>query len=149
MNGASFIGCALMILLLLPVLVLHWEGRVVTDRLYGAIALGGVGFAALFHGAVGAMLAVGVGLACLLLLSSAVAAISLFWRLRLLTGGHIKLIAAGATWLSAGGALLMLALAVGLFVVVAVILRVRKVADPRPDMAGIAAIALLSAQLMT
>ncbi|UZW57209.1 hypothetical protein NUH86_21020 [Sphingobium sp. JS3065] len=149
MNGASFIGSALMILLLLPVLVLHWEGRAVADRLYGLIALGGVGFAAILHGVAGMMLAAGIGLACLSLLSSAVAGISLLWRLRLLTGGHIKLIAAGATWLSASGAVLMLGLAAALFVLAAMILRIRKTADPRPDMAGIAAIALLSAQLMT
>lgn len=144
----TLIGCALLILLLLPVLVLHWEGRAVTDRLYALIALGGIGFAALFQGMAGMMLAAAVGLGCLMLLSSLVAVISTLWRLRLMTGGHIKLLAAGATWLSATGALLMLALAAALFLLAALILRVRKAADPRPDMAAIAAIALLSAQLM-
>ncbi|WP_150291498.1 hypothetical protein [Sphingobium estronivorans] len=146
MNGMQWIGCAALILLLLPVLVLHWEGRAVTDRFYGLIALCGIGFAGLAHGVSGMAMAGAIGLACLALLSSAIAVLALRWRL--LTGGHIKLLAAGATWLSVTGALLMLGLALALFLIAAVILRVRKAADPRPDMAGIAAIALLSAQFM-
>ncbi|WP_375196607.1 hypothetical protein [Sphingobium sp.] len=148
MNGESHIGSALLILLLLPVVILHWERRGGDDRLYGLIAIGGVGFAAWTQGPGGALLAGLSGVLCLLLLSALVAAISSVWRLHLLTGGHIKLLAAGACWLSLTGAALMLAVATALFWLAALFLRARKAADPRPDMAAIAAIALLSAQLM-
>lgn len=148
MTGLTLIGCALCLLLLLPVLVLHGEGRPVHDGFYGLIALGGVGFSTLLHGVPGGAMAVVTGLACLLLLSLAMAALERRWDMRLLTGGHIKLLAAGASWLSATGALLMLGLAAGLFLIGAAILRVRKTANPRPDMAVVAAVALLSAQLM-
>lgn len=148
MNGSHLIGCTLMILLLLPVLVLHAEKRVVADRFYGLIALGGLGFAGLVQGLPGLMIAALAGLGCLMLLSSVIAVITLRWRLRLLTGGHIKLLAAGATWLDPGGALRMLGVAVALFLLAALFLRVRKAGDPRPDMAAIATVALLSAQLM-
>jgi hypothetical protein len=148
MTGLTLIGCALTVLLLLPVVVLHGEERPVHDGFYGAIALGGLGYSALLHGPGGGMAAAMTALACLLLLSLAMAALERRWDIRLLAGGHIKLLAAGASWLSVTGALLMLALAAGLFLIGAAILRVRKTTNPRPDMAVVAAVALLSAQLM-
>lgn len=149
MYGPSLIGCALLILLLLPVLVLDSEDLPVADRFYVLVALGGIGFSGLSQGMAGAATAIAAGLGCLLLVSALVALICARWRLRLLTGGHIKLLAAGATWLSLPGAALMLALAAALFCATAAFLRARKAANPRPDMAVITAAALLSAQLMT
>lgn len=148
MNGPALIGCAALILLLLPVVILHGERRPVPDALYALVALCGIGFSALMHGAAGLALAFGTGLASLILVTMAVAAASALWRVRLLTGGHIKLLAAGATWLSIAGALAMLLLTASLFILAAMILRARKATSPRPDVAVIAAFALLSVRLM-
>ena len=149
MTGLPLIGCAALILLLLPILVLQAEKRPIADRFHILLAAAGIGFAALSRGASGMALAVALGLSCLLLMTGIVAALSARCQVRLLTGGHIKLIAAGTTWLSPSGALIMLALSVALYCAVAILLRTRKAADPRPDMATITVAALLSAQLMT
>ncbi len=99
MDGQSLIASALLIVLLLPVVVAAWERKRVPDGFYLAIAAGGIGFAAATQGWPGALLAAATGCACLLLVAATVGLIRARWHVRLLVGGHIKLLGAGATWL--------------------------------------------------
>ncbi|WP_292636584.1 MULTISPECIES: hypothetical protein [Novosphingobium] len=130
-----------MILLLLPAVVLPWEGRKPSDLLYVAIALGGLAFA----GARGGLPAVGwsvaAGLGCLLLVTAGVAALRTGMQLQILTGGQIKLLAAGATWLGVEGALFVIAITALTLLALAAVQQFRTVAR-RPDSAAIMAIAI-------
>ena len=146
MNGTGLIASALLILLLLPIVVATWERKRVPDALYIAIAAAGIGYAGLRDGLMGALLAGGIGLACLLLVAAAVGLARTRWGVRLLVGSHIKLLGAGATWLGAPGAATMILLALFLFIACVILLRARKAPDIRPEFAPIAAIAILAVQ---
>ena len=147
MNGVHLIAFALLILLLLPVAVAAWEDKRPPDALYLAIALCGAGFAGIAEGVPGMIKALATGLACLLLVAAAITLIRNRWRVRLMLGNHIKLLGAGATWLGASGAPLMLVLTALLFLLSIAILRVRKMPAARPNFSHIAVASILFVQI--
>jgi len=147
MNGVHLIAFGLLVLLLLPVAVAAWEDKRPPDALYLAIALSGAGFAGVTEGFPGVVKALATGLACLLLVAATITAIRDRWQVRLLLGNHIKLLAAGATWLGISGASLMLLLAALLFLFSIAILRARKMPEMRPNFSHIAVIAILCVQI--
>ncbi len=116
MDGIDLFASAFLILLLLPVVIATWEHKRAPEGLYLAIAAGGIGYGGLSHGLAGALLAAAIGLACLLLVAAAVGMVRARWQVRLLVGSHIKLLGAGATWLSASGAIAMIFFAFCLFI---------------------------------
>ena len=147
MHGFGFIASAVLIILLLPIVVATWEQKRVSDGFYLAIAAGGVGFAVLRGGLLSGLIAAATGLACLLLITTLVAAVRARWHVRPLVGGHIKLLGAGAIWLGASGALAMLIIASFLFVFLAFTLSVRNKSNTRPEFAPIAALVILLLQV--
>lgn len=159
MNGTQLIAMALLILLLLPPVIAAWELHTVPDACHIALALGGWGFATFERGAWAGTGAIVTGIACLLLLTAAVALMGRYWHLRLLSGGQIKFLAAGSVWLSWAHALAMVALALAGLLIAGALpmvlrnLRTRKTASPapamapaRPEFVPIAAIAMLAVQ---
>ena len=147
MGAADCLALAALIVLLLPAVVLPWEGRRVPDALYAAIALDGLAAAWLTGGEEALWPSAAGGALAMIAAAALVAAARRWLRVQLLTGGHIKLLAAGAAWLGPGGALAMLALALGgLFALGAA-------AGPgngprRPDFALVAALAVLCVGLL-
>ncbi|MDE8650508.1 hypothetical protein [Novosphingobium album (ex Liu et al. 2023)] len=147
MPGFDYIALAVLILLLLPVVVLPWEGQRVPDLLYAAIAAAGLVAAWFPGGAAGLLLAGLAGLVSLLAVAGAVTFLRIFLGLQILAGSHIKLLAAGSIWLGLKGALIMLFLAfVVLFVAAA--LRSRRPMARRPDFTAIAAFAIVCVSLL-
>jgi len=147
MPGVQLIAISTLILILLPIIVLEWEQRNVPNWLYLLLGAAGIAFTLTSRGLGGAIVSLAAGIAILLLLASAIAYMRRTWKLRLLSGGQIKLMAAGAAWLGPVGAGLMLSLAILLFVISVIFLRIRKKAVLRPDSEAIAAIAILIVQV--
>lgn len=147
MTGVQLIAISTLILILLPIIVLEWEQRNVPNWLYLLLGAAGIAFTLTSRGLGGAIVSLAAGIAILLLLAGAIAYMRRTWKLRLLSGGQIKLMAAGAAWLGPVGAVLMLSLAILLFVISVIFLRIRKKAVLRPDSEAIAAIAILIVQV--
>jgi len=143
MSGMPLIAIAALIIILLPIVILEWERYRVPDWLYLLLAGSGVLFTLLQIGLSAAVFAALTSSLCVLLIGGGVAYMRRTWKLRLLSGGQIKLLAAGSAWLGPVGAVLMLAVAVLLFILSVLILRIRKKAVLRPDSEAIAAIAIL------
>ena len=147
MTGVQLIAISTLILILLPIIVLAWEQRNVPNWLYLLLGTAGIAFTLTSRGLGGAIVSLAAGIAILLLLAGAIAYMRRTCKLRLLSGGQIKLMAAGAAWLGPVGAVLMLSLAILLFVISVIFLRIRKKAVLRPDSEAIAAIAILIVQV--
>jgi prepilin signal peptidase PulO-like enzyme (type II secretory pathway) len=132
-----------LILVLMPVVVLPWEGRTAPDWLYLVLAGGGLAGAAVQGGWPAFALSCAAGLACLLVAGCAVTALRLRTRARILTGGQIKLLSAGGTWLGLGGAAAMIAVAVFVLFLIAAFQRMGAVRQ-RPDASAIFAVVIVS-----
>lgn len=143
MQAAGYFYLALLILMLLPVVILPWEGQPTPDWLY--LVLGGCGLAgALIQGGLPALvLSCAAGLGCLLIAAGAVTALRLRTRARILTGGQIKLLSAGGTWLGVGGSAAMIAVAVLALFLIATFQKIGAVRS-RPDASAIVAVAIVS-----
>ncbi len=146
MPGFSFIALATLIVLLLPVVVLPWEGRRVSDALYGLLAAGGIAMAGFGGGIAAALWALAAAAVCLAIVTAAVTLLRMRWQVQLLTGGHIKLLAAGAAWLGLGGTLVMLALVFTALFAIGALGQFRPQAR-RPDFTAIAALAIFALTL--
>lgn len=143
MDAAGYFYLALLILVLMPVVVLPWEGRTTPDWLYLVLAGCGLAGAALLGGPTGLARACAAGLGCLLVAGCAVTVLRSRTRLRVLTGGQIKLLAAGATWLGVSGAMAMIAVAGFTLFLIAAFQRTGAVRR-RPDASAIFAVAIVS-----
>lgn len=143
MAGWGYIALAALILLLLPAVVMPWEGRRVPDALYGAIALAGLLVAGMKGGSGAMAWAVCGAIATLAIAVAAATAASIAHKVRLLTAGHIKLLSAGAVWLGPVGALAMVLAAFAALFAAGIVQR-RRPGARRPDFTAIAALAILS-----
>lgn len=141
MAGLSYFNLALMIVLLLPAVILPWEGRRPPDLLYVTIAVGGLAFAALGGGVAALGWSFLAGLGCLAIVAGGVTALRAATGLQLLTGSQLKLLAAGATWLGPLGALTMIAITALALLLVATVRQFRPIAR-RPDSGAIVAVAI-------
>jgi prepilin signal peptidase PulO-like enzyme (type II secretory pathway) len=143
LEAAAYFYLALLILVLMPVVVLPWEGRTTPDWLYFVLGGCGLAGAALQGGMPALALSCAAGFGCLLVALCAVTALRSRTRARILTGGQIKLLAAGGTWLGVSGAAVMIAVAVFALFLIAAFQRVGAVRR-RPDASAIVAIAIVS-----
>lgn len=143
MEAAGYFNLALLILVLVPVVVLPWEGRTTPDWLYLMLAAGGLAGAAIQGGLPAFALSCAAGLGCLIVAGCAITVLRSRTRARILTGGQIKLLAAGATWLGLGGAAAMIAVAVFVLFLIAAFQRMGAVRQ-RPDASAIFAVAIVS-----
>lgn len=143
MGAAGYFYLALLILVLMPVVILPWEGRKTPDWLYLVLAGCGLAGAVALGGVPGLVRACAAGLGCLIAASGAVTLLRSRTRLRVLTGGQIKLLAAGATWLGIDGALAMVTVAFFALFLIAVFQRTGAVRR-RPDASAIVAVAIVS-----
>lgn len=143
MGASGYFNLALLVLVLLPVVILPWEGRRTPDWLYAIIALCGTGLAAWQNGAAGVAWALGAGIGCLIVIGLGITALRSRTRLRILTGGQIKLLAAGATWLGVYGAAVMMVIAFLILLVMAAF-RNAGALRGRPDASTIVAVAIIS-----
>lgn len=141
MAGLDYFNLALLIILLLPAVILPWEGRRPPTFLYLVIAVGGLTFAALKGGAPALGRSALAGAGCLLVVAGSVAALRAGTGLRLLAGSQIKLLAAGATWLGLLGTVTMIAITALTLLVLAFAQRFRTAAR-RPDSGAIVAAAI-------
>lgn len=143
MEAAGYFYLALLILVLMPVVVLPWEGRTTPDWLYLVLAGCGLAGALALGGLPGLARACAASLGSLIVASGAVTLLRSRTRLRVLTGGQIKLLAAGATWLGVDGALAMVLVAVFTLFLIAAFQRAGAVRR-RPDASAIVAVAIVS-----
>ena len=146
MNGFSYLMQAGLVLLLLPALVLQGEGRKVPDAYHALIAAAGLCATTALHGPTAAAQSLLAGILCLAGLAAAITAIRHALGLQLLTGGHIKLLAAGAMWLQPLGTVAMVTLAAAALFALAAVQRLRDKAD-RPDFTIIATLSLMAVSL--
>jgi prepilin signal peptidase PulO-like enzyme (type II secretory pathway) len=111
MGAGGYFTLAVLVVVLIPAVAISLEGRRPPEVLYPAIAACGL----LSNGLRGGWPAFGgafrAGRLVLLVVGGAITAMRSTMRLRLLTGGQIKLMAAGATWLGPVGALAMILIA--------------------------------------
>jgi hypothetical protein len=112
MGAGGYFTLALLIVLLLPTVVLAMEGRRSPDALYALIAICGLMVSAYSGGSRALVVAIASALGVLLVTGTAVTMLRSKLRLRILTGGQIKLMAAGAAWLGPWGTVLMMVLAI-------------------------------------
>jgi prepilin signal peptidase PulO-like enzyme (type II secretory pathway) len=146
MGAGGYFTLAVLVVVLIPAVAISLEGRRTPDLLYPVIAACGL----LASGLRGGWPALGgaflAGLLVLLLVGGAITALRSAMRLRLLTGGQIKLMAAGATWLGPAGALAMILIAAfALFAVAA--WQQASEHQRRPDCVIIVALAIMSVAL--
>lgn len=141
MAGLSYFNLALLIVLLLPAVILPWEGRRPPNLLYLVIAIGGLSFAALKGGIPALGWSVLAGASCLVLVAGGLAVLRSTTGFCLLTGSQIKLLAAGATWLGLLGAATMIAITAMTLLIVATAQQFRTVTR-RPDSGAIVAVAI-------
>lgn len=146
MTGFGFLALAMLIVLLLPIVVLPWEGRRVPDLVYALLAAGGILASGIGGGIGSALWAAAACLICLAVVAAGVTLLRLTLQFQLLTGGHIKLLAAGAAWLGIGGTFAMLLLTFAALFTVGAIGQFRPLTR-RPDFSVIAALAILSLNL--
>jgi prepilin signal peptidase PulO-like enzyme (type II secretory pathway) len=132
----------LLIVVLMPVVVLPWEHRKVPDALYIAIAACGLASSALHQGFSGLAWSAGSAIACLVVVGAAVTGLRAATRLRILTGGQIKLLAAGATWLGPAGTIIMILVAAFVLFAAAALLQVSQ-RQRRPDSAAVVAMTIV------
>lgn len=111
MHAGNYLALAGLIVLMLPIVVLHQEGRRSPDIFYALLVLCGLGTSAWAGGWSGFAWSLAAAAAVLAVTGGLVTLLRSRMRLRLLTGGQIKLMAAGATWLGPWGSLLMLLIA--------------------------------------
>ena len=142
MPGANYLLVAVLILLLLPVVVLPWEGRRVPALLYAVIAGIGILTAGVEGGAPAMLCAAITGTAVLVILAALATAMRQRLQLVIITSGHMRLLAAGATWLGAWGTLAMAVITFLVLLAVAMFQHLRS-AGRRPDFSAIAALAIL------
>jgi prepilin signal peptidase PulO-like enzyme (type II secretory pathway) len=142
LNGWDYIALAALILLLLPAVVMPWEGRRAPDALYAAIAIAGLIAAGLRDGPGAVAWAVVGALTALAIIAAVATAIRIRRGVRIVTAGHVKLMAAGSLWLGPVGAMAMVAGAFALLFLAALFQR-RLTCPRRPDFMAIAAIAIL------
>jgi len=143
MPAAGYFCLALLVLVLVPVVVLPWEGRRTPDWLYLLLAACGLGGAWFFGGPLGLAQAAAAALACLIFCGFMVTFVRTRTRLRILTGGQIKLLAAGATWLGLGGTLIMVIVAILALFAIAAFQRNGEIRR-RPDASAVVAITIVS-----
>jgi Flp pilus assembly protein protease CpaA len=120
MTPDRLIGMAILIALQLPSLIALSERRRLNDGFRALLALAGLGYLWATGGFLGLMLGLVSGLGTLLLLTLIVACTQRLWRARLLSGGEIKQLAAGAAWLTPPNAMIYL-LSVAILALVAAI----------------------------
>lgn len=142
MGAGEYFALAVLIVVLMPAVIMPWEGRKVPDLLFVAIAACGVAYSGLRDGFMGALWAVEASFACLLLVGGGVTALRARTRLRVLTGSQIKLMAAGATWLGLWGAAIMILITTFSLFSFATLQQVSE-RQRRPDSAAIVAMAIL------
>jgi len=143
MDAAGYFYLALLILVLIPVVVLPWEGRTPPDWLYIVIAGCGLAGAVALGGPFALARSCAAGLGCLLVAGGAITVLRSRTRARILTGGQIKLLAAGATWLGVNGTMAMIAVAAFILFLIAAFQRAGAVRR-RPDASAIVAVAIVS-----
>lgn len=143
MEAVGYFTLATLVMVLIPAVAISQEGRRMPEWLYAVIAGAGLIASVCRGGAPALGGAVLAGLLVLLLVGGAITLLRGTIQLRLLTGGQIKLMAAGATWLGPLGALAMIFIAgFALFTIAAW----QQTVDHhrRPDAATILAFAILS-----
>lgn len=143
MNAIDKIGAAILIVLLLPAVVAEWEQRRLPDIVYAMLAAAGLILAGVTGGAAGIGIALLVGLGATGLLCAVVSVTRSVWAIRPMTGGNIKLLAAGSVWLGAGGALLLILAVMALMLLTALFLRARNGHAIRPGFSPLAALATI------
>ncbi|MFT4053301.1 MAG: hypothetical protein QM681_02255 [Novosphingobium sp.] len=143
MEAAGYFYLAFLLLVLIPVVVLPWEGRTTPDWLYIVLATFGMVGAVVLEGRPGLVRACAAGAASLAVASLAVALLRARTGARVLTGGQIKLMAAGATWLGFGGTFAMVAVALLTLVALAAVQKAGAMRR-RPDASAILAVAIVS-----
>jgi prepilin signal peptidase PulO-like enzyme (type II secretory pathway) len=144
MGAGGYFTLAVLVVVLIPAVAISLEGRRMPEFLYPAIALCGMASSGLRGGWLalgGAFLA---GLIVLLLVGGAITALRSSMRLRLLTGGQIKLMAAGATWLGPVGAAAMILIAGFALFAMAAWQQAMQREQQRPDSVIIVALAIMS-----
>lgn len=141
-GAAGYFTLALLIVVLMPAVILPWEGRKAPDGLFVAIAACGLASSGIHGGLAGLGWAVAGALACLVVVGGAVTILRANTRLRILTGGQIKLMAAGATWLGLPGAAIMILITIFSLFSIAALQQVSE-SQRRPDSAAIVAVAIL------
>ncbi|AOR79257.1 hypothetical protein QUC32_04705 [Novosphingobium resinovorum] len=143
MEAAGYFYLAFLLLVLIPVVVLPWEGRTTPDWLYMVLAASGLLGAALLSGVPGLIRACVAGAGSLAIAGLAVALLRAHTGARVLTGGQIKLLAAGATWLGFSGTFAMVAVALLTLFALAAFQKAGAVRR-RPDASAILAVAIVS-----
>lgn len=144
MSPLVMFGLAAMLVLLLPAAVAAWEHTLLPPGYYAALGLAGCVFAFVKEGWAGAGFAIAATMACVAVLGIALTLQRRAQDRQLLSGESIQLVGAGATWCGLPSGLVMLALALAAHVGVALLLRIRKSARPRPHFALSAAGAMLT-----
>ncbi|HUD27763.1 MAG TPA: hypothetical protein VMQ93_02755, partial [Novosphingobium sp.] len=116
------------------------------DWLYLVLAGCGIACAAAQGGSAAFVLSCVAGFGCLVLATCAVSLLRSRTRARILTGGQIKLLAAGGTWLGVSGAAIMIVIA-GLVIFLIAMFQRAGAVRRRPDASAIVAVAILSVAL--
>lgn len=142
MGASVYFTLAALIVLLMPIIVLPWEGQRAPDWLYALLGAGGLACVWVTGGAVAAAWSAGAALGCLVVVGACITMLRVNTGLQVLTGGHIKLLAAGATWLGFTGAVIMIAITIFVLFLIAAFQQVGS-GRHRPDSSAVVAMAIV------
>ena len=145
--GANYFTLALLVLLLLPIAVMTLERRRAPDLLYALVAACGLGSSAWYAGWPGLGWSLASGLGVAVVIGGAITAlrVQLRHQLDLPTREQIKLMAAGASWLTPFGASLMIMIAALSMIAVVIWQHLQeKHSRPGPEIVVIVAIIIIA-----
>lgn len=129
MVAGGYFTLAVLTVLLIPIAVMSLEGRRLPDALLAVIAGCGLAISAWTGGLPVVGSAIVSSLGVIVVVGGLTALLRRKLRLWILTGGQIKLMAAGATWLDLSSMGLMLAISIIVIFAIAVWRRISKAAS--------------------
>ena len=125
MGAEGYLALAALIVVLIPIVVLPMDGRRSPHMAYAVMAGCGLAYSAWAGGWLGLVVSFLSACGVVLAVGGLLTFLRRRMRLSILTGGHIKLMGAGAAWLGPWGALLMVTISIVMLFAIAVLQNMR------------------------
>lgn len=126
MGSGGYLALAVLIVLLIPIVAMPLDGRRLPNAIYAVMAICGLILNTWSGGWAGLVGAVASSLGIMIAAGVAITLLRRKMRLRVLTGGQIKLLGAGAAWLGPLGTLSMAVIFIVMLFIVAMWRQIRE-----------------------
>lgn len=137
MDALDCLRFAALIILVLPIVVMPWEGRRPPSVIYVTLATTGAAFAFARSGLTGSLQNLAAGMVCLVSILTILTIVRIRIGFQILTGGQIKLLSSCAIWLGLVGSLAMI-IVTGIAVFIIAAVNKMNGISKRPDFGAVA-----------